>query len=272
MIESRIKRALWAVSILVLIGFGGHSAYEFRQEVEWDGVFRDWATRDRERNEKCAPMSEEDRRLSMCSSSTIYEGISIAVRARRDAAEAAQSSLVISVVCPIALWALFFLIRWIWMGSIRQRPSLVRKPDESTVSSPANPNAQATFVESASVKPIPQLGISQPPNQLQKGLHYVAFSSERDKTAGFVGIAVADKVTAGRIIFLAMFAAACVAQLLGERGGDLWHGVIVQGFVKTCFAAIVPVLLARKNPRRGYIAAVIITCFFFVLPLVVPLH
>ena len=117
MIESRIKRALWAVSILIALGFGGHFAYVF---------FRWWDF------------------------------------------EETQQSLEIAVGIPIALWTLFFILRWIWIGNIRSAQSLETQADKSTSALLATQEFQATpvvppaMMESPSVIPVPKLATFWP--------------------------------------------------------------------------------------------------------------
>lgn len=132
MIESRIKRALWVVSILIALGFGGHSAYEFRQEAASERHFQYWVAKSSERRKECDKRTEEVRakagaaadweisNASITCNPTRFneldEGVSRTATATSEAAYAAQQSLAIAVVCPIALWTLFFLLRWIWTG------------------------------------------------------------------------------------------------------------------------------------------------------------
>lgn len=80
--------------------------------------------------------------------------------------------------------------------------------------------------------------------------------------------AMEGKAMTGRLIFLAMYAVACINRLIANTGASVFYGVIVEGFVMTCLAAIVPIVLAKNNPRRGYLAAVILGFVFFVFPLV----
>lgn len=78
------------------------------------------------------------------------------------------------------------------------------------------------------------------------------------------GVVVSNKVFAGRKIFLATFAVACISNL--ARIGDLGFAVGV-AFTQTCLVALVPIVLARSNPRRGYLTAVVLNFIFFILPL-----
>ena len=153
MIERRIKRALWAASILIALGFGGHSAYEFRQEVKWEGSFQEWVARSRKHDKECERQTEEVKAKAgsatgweiinaraYCDSTTINEGVSQSSRVKFEAADAAQQSLAIAVVCPVALWTIFFLLRWIWTGSIRgtRLPQTERRPLFANIRAGAN--------------------------------------------------------------------------------------------------------------------------------------
>jgi hypothetical protein len=133
-IFNRIKRALSAASILIILGFGGHSVYEFREYVKAENWLQDWMNKSKELNKECKKVTDEARAkaggasvfeilnaraLALCDSraKNINEGISIGFHAKFEAADEAQQSLKVAVVCPILLWALFFLFRWIWTGS-----------------------------------------------------------------------------------------------------------------------------------------------------------
>lgn len=137
MIERRIKRVLWAVSILIALGFGGHSAYEFRKEVMWEDEFQEWVAKSKEHAKECEKLTKEVKAKAgsaagweiinaraFCESTAVNEGVSLSSRVKFKAADAAQQSLAIAIACPIALWTLFFLLRWIWTGKIRNPQSL----------------------------------------------------------------------------------------------------------------------------------------------------
>lgn len=133
---SRIRRALWAASILIILGFGGHSAYEFREVTEAENRFQDWLAKSGELREKCKKITDEvkakeggattleilnARALALCDSraKNIDDGIAISSHAKFEAADSAQKSLKIAIVCPILLWIFYFLFRWIWTGSLK---------------------------------------------------------------------------------------------------------------------------------------------------------
>lgn len=117
MIESRIKRALWTISILIALGFGAHSAYNFYDantlEVagqKWNRLNGAWYGANCERIEQRDPYNSCHDAGSMRS---FY------IHAPGRAREAAADSLAVAIGTPLALWALFFLLRWIWVGGIR---------------------------------------------------------------------------------------------------------------------------------------------------------
>ncbi|MDB5989486.1 MAG: hypothetical protein JWQ10_889 [Herbaspirillum sp.] len=137
-IFNRIKRALWAVSILIILGFGGHSVYEFQEDAKAENWLQDWMTKSRELSKECEKITNEVkakvggttileilnvRALALCDSraKNIDEGISISFHAKFEAADAAQQSLKVAVVCPILLWILFFLFRWIWTSRLKKK-------------------------------------------------------------------------------------------------------------------------------------------------------
>ncbi len=147
MVESRIKRALWAVSILIALGFGGNSAYEYYQEGKHAATVQEWIAQSRAIREECAGRSEEDRRLGLCESRQRHmsEAIIEFGHYRNEAAEEAQRSLVIAVGTPIALWTIFFLLGWIWTGQLRNSQPPV--PSELKSSSGSEARTSRNWIE-----------------------------------------------------------------------------------------------------------------------------
>jgi len=133
-IESRIKRALWAVSILITLGFGGQFAYEYYLMEVADFSVQEWGAKYNALIKDCADPEPEPGSLRLpCQSS--FRGTpedikdanhrwAEANRRWNEAAGEAARSLAIAVGAPVALWALFFFVRWIWTGRIRNSQSL----------------------------------------------------------------------------------------------------------------------------------------------------
>ncbi len=118
MIESRIKRALLAVSILIVLGFGGHSAFKFSEVhtlradgQQWTKLNGAWYAANCKREQRDPDTSLLCR--NACEMRSFYG------YAPSRATDEAGVSLAIAVAIPVVLWTLFFLLRWIWTGRVR---------------------------------------------------------------------------------------------------------------------------------------------------------
>lgn len=129
MIESRIKRALWVVSILIALGLGGHSAYKFHEAnrleadgQQWNSLNGAWYAA------KCEGEQLDPDISHLCHDA--WGTRSFYNYAPNRATNEAVDSLAIAVGIPIGLWTLFFLLRWIWTGRIRnlQSPAAKKPP------------------------------------------------------------------------------------------------------------------------------------------------
>ncbi len=116
MIESRIKRALGVVSIVVALGYGSRAAYKLHYEEVFEAQVQNWNIMIEARTEECA----REFRDYLCDRLPYWREIRREVLVyRNEAGENARQSLAIAIGTPIGLWSLFFLIRWIWTGRIR---------------------------------------------------------------------------------------------------------------------------------------------------------
>lgn len=140
MIESRIKRALLIVSILIALVFGGQFAYEYSLMEVADYSVQEWGAKYNALIKDCADPEPEPGSLRLpCQSSSRGTPGDIndadrrwaeASRRWNEAAGEAAQSLSIVVGGPVALWTLYFLLRWIWTGKIRnsQSPAAEKRP------------------------------------------------------------------------------------------------------------------------------------------------
>jgi hypothetical protein len=124
MIESRIRRALLAASLLIIMGFGGYSAFKFVEAIqlqasgqEWNNLNGAWYAANCEGERRDPDVSR------ICSDSWSMRSYYSYAPGR--SMETAAESLAIATGGPIALWAIVFLVRWIWRGTLRNSQRLV---------------------------------------------------------------------------------------------------------------------------------------------------
>ena len=115
MIEARIKRALWAVSILIALGFGGHGAYKFFDAYQIDTAAQQWHDlNDKWYSETCGRAELDSAARSVCNDA--WKMRAYYSYGPNRAREEGATSLAVAIAVPVGLWSLFLLLRWIWTG------------------------------------------------------------------------------------------------------------------------------------------------------------
>jgi uncharacterized membrane protein len=77
-----------------------------------------------------------------------------------------------------------------------------------------------------------------------------------------------EKSIAGRMIFLGMFVVACISRVFAHGGASSILPIVAGGFAGACIVGIIPVVMAKSNPRRAYTVAIVLCTVFFILPTV----
>lgn len=115
MVEQRIRRALWAISVLVIFGFGARAAYKIHYERLFEVHVQELNATISERSEECA----RERKDYLCDRIPHWRELRREVLEwKNEAGEEARSSIVLAITIPLSLWGLFFLSRWIWTGHV----------------------------------------------------------------------------------------------------------------------------------------------------------
>lgn len=123
-IEPRIKRALWAVSILTALGFGGYGAYQFFDAYQIDIAAQQWHDlNDKWYSETCGRTELDSAAMSVCNDA--WRMRAYYSYGPNRAREEGATSLAVAVAIPVALWSLFLLLRWIWIGRNQNSQPLV---------------------------------------------------------------------------------------------------------------------------------------------------